>query len=108
MIIWALHDLAARHSPPSAAFSHRRLHNSVRRRTGRVRQFFGYAVKQKAISENPLDGLPASVHGNTIRQQFVERADVAQALDAATCPELRPVIALSRYTGCAFRVRWFV
>jgi integrase len=26
MIIWALHDLAARHSPPSAAFSHRRLH----------------------------------------------------------------------------------
>lgn len=73
--------------------------NTVRRRTGRVRQFFTYAVKQRLISENPFDGLPASVHGNTERQQFVERSDVQKALDVETCPELRAVIALSRFGG---------
>jgi len=64
-----------------------------------VRQFFGHAVKRKLITENPFDGLAASVHGNTSRQHFVERSDVLLALDAATCPELRAVIALSRFGG---------
>lgn len=73
--------------------------NTVRRRTGRVRQFFGYAVKQGAISKNPFDGLAAAVHGNSKNQEFVNRDAVQQALDVATCPQLRAVIALSRYAG---------
>ncbi len=73
--------------------------NTVRRRTGRVRQFFGYAIKKGIISKNPFDGLAASVHGNTKRQQFVTRPEIDLALEAATCPELRAVIALSRFGG---------
>jgi len=73
--------------------------NTVRRRTGRVRQFFAYAIKKGIISENPFDGLAASVHGNTKRQQFVTRHEIDLALHAATCSELRAVIALSRFAG---------
>tara|TARA_R110002072_G_scaffold302354_1_gene484869 strand:- start:45804 stop:47144 length:1341 start_codon:yes stop_codon:yes gene_type:complete len=73
--------------------------NTVRRRTGRVRQFFGYAIKQGVISSNPFDGLPASVHGNTKRQQFVDQPTIEKALEVTTCPDLRAIIALSRYGG---------
>ncbi len=73
--------------------------NTVRRRTGRVRQFFGYAIKQGVITSNPFNGLPASVHGNTKRQEFVSRQTIELALESATCPDLRAIIALSRYGG---------
>jgi integrase len=85
--------------------------NTVRRRTGRVRQFFTYAIKQGVISSNPFDGLPASVHGNTKRQQFVPSQTIETVLDTATCADLRAIIALSRYGGLripseAVRLTW--
>lgn len=85
--------------------------NTVRRRTGRVRQFFTYAIKQGVISSNPFDGLPATVHGNTKRQQFVPSETIETVLDTATCAELRAIIALSRYGGLripseAVRLTW--
>jgi len=73
--------------------------NTVRRRTGIVRQFFGFAVRKKLISENPFAGLSAQVHGNPKRQRFVTRAEIQTALDACDCPDLRAVIALSRFAG---------
>jgi integrase len=73
--------------------------NTVRRRTGRVRQFFGSAIKQGLISSNPFAGLAATVHGNTKRQQFVTRPEIDIALEASTCSDLRAVIALCRYGG---------
>jgi integrase len=73
--------------------------NTVRRRTGIVRQFFGHAVRRRLISENPFTGLAAAVHGNSKRQQFVTRKEIAQAFEAARCSQLRAVIALSRFGG---------
>ena len=73
--------------------------NSVRRRTGLARQFFRHAVKRKLISENPFDGLAAAVRGNVKRQYFVPAATVYAALKHETCPQLRAVIALSRFGG---------
>ena len=73
--------------------------NTVRRRTGIARQFFNRAVKQKLISENPFLGLPAAVHGNAKRQHFVPQETIFAALDHARCPQLRAMIALSRFGG---------
>ncbi len=73
--------------------------NSVRRRVGLARQFFRHAVKRKLIAENPFDGLPAAVRGNAKRQQFIPAETIYEALQHATCPQLRAVIALSRFAG---------
>ena len=73
--------------------------NSVRRRTGLARQFFRHAVKRKLIAENPFDGLAAAVRGNVKRQYFVPVETTYVALEHATCPQLRAVIALSRFGG---------
>ena len=73
--------------------------NSVRRRTGLARQFFLHAVKRKLISENPFDGLAAAVRGNVKRQHFVPVETIYTALKHTTCPQLRAVIALSRFGG---------
>jgi integrase len=73
--------------------------NSVRRRTGLARQFFRHAMKRKLITENPFDGLAAAVRGNAKRQFFVDAETIYAALEYATCPQLRCVIALSRFGG---------
>lgn len=73
--------------------------NTVRRRTGIARQFFNHAVRRKLIVDNPFSGLAAAVHGNVRRQHFVTRKEINEALKAATCPELRAVLALSRFAG---------
>ena len=85
--------------------------NTVRRRTGLVRQFFAYAIRRKLIGENPFVGLAAAVHGNAKRQRFVTRGEITKALEATTCPQLRAVIALSRYAGLRIpseimKLRW--
>jgi len=73
--------------------------NTIRRTTGRARQFFSLAVKEKLIAENPFDGFAVAVHGNTKRQRFVTHESILKALDVCSCPELRVVIALSRFGG---------
>ena len=73
--------------------------NTIRRQTGRARQFFRHAQKLKLIDENPFDGFAVAVHGNTKRQQFIPQETIRQALAVCTCPEMRCVIALSRFGG---------
>jgi integrase len=73
--------------------------NTLRRSTGRARQFFAHAVKLKLIDENPFEGFAVSVHGNTKRQRFITQETIKQALAVCTCPEMRCVIALSRFAG---------
>ncbi len=45
--------------------------NTVRRRTGRCRQFFAQAVEDGLIERNPFAGLPATVRSNKERQYYV-------------------------------------
>ncbi len=73
--------------------------NTVRRRTGIAKQFFGYAVKAKLTTVNPFTGLAASVHGNEARQYFVTYEQFDAAIAATKDPEWQAIIALSRLGG---------
>ena len=73
--------------------------NTVRRTTGRARQFFEHAVKLGIVGKNPFAGFPVTVHGNTKRQQFVPQEVIFKAIENTPCPQLRAVIALSRCAG---------
>jgi integrase-like protein len=72
----------------------RNLHeNTASRRTGRARQFFTHAVKQKTIVANPFAGLKVTVHANEARFYFVPAEDVQKIIDKAPSAEWRLLIA---------------
>jgi integrase len=73
--------------------------NTVRRTTGRARQFFQHAVNLKLITDNPFNGFAVAVHGNTKRQRFITQKTILKALESCCCLQLRAVIALSRFGG---------
>lgn len=71
----------------------------MRRTTGRARQFFHDALDRRLISENPFVGLPAAVHANADRFEFLTRSQIEKVI--AACPDVtwQLVFALSRYGG---------
>jgi integrase len=73
--------------------------NTLRRRCGRVRQFFAAAIKKKIISENPFDGIPTRTLANTSRYYFVSHEEATAVLDACPDVEWRLIFALCRYGG---------
>jgi hypothetical protein len=73
--------------------------NTVRRRTGIAKQFFGYAIKADLLKKNPFNGLAQSVHGNEARQFFVTHELFNSIIDVAPNAEWEAVIALSRLGG---------
>lgn len=87
--------------------------NTVRRRTGIVRQFFNYAIKAKLIAENPFvaASMPTSVHGNESRQAFITMDVFKQVIESCPSIEWEAIIALSRIGGLrcpseTLRLRW--
>jgi integrase len=73
--------------------------NTIRRHSGRARQFFAAAVKRKLIASNPFSELPTAVRGNQARQRFVTRGEIQAVIDVAPDTEWRLIIALARYGG---------
>ena len=73
--------------------------NTVRRRCGRAKQFFGFAVRKRAIVVNPFTHLESSVQANASRQWFISREHAQWVLDACPDAEWRLLFALSRYGG---------
>jgi len=73
--------------------------DTIRRRCGLAKQFFGAAVRKKLATSNPFSHLAATVRGNKAKFHFVTRDDAKAILDA--CPDLewRLIFALSRYAG---------
>ena len=73
--------------------------NTARRRTGRAKQVFAYAVRRRLISANPFSGVKVATGGNPDRQEYVPVETIRVALDACPSVEWRLIVALSRYAG---------
>ncbi|MEO1528202.1 MAG: hypothetical protein AAFX06_22455 [Planctomycetota bacterium] len=91
--------------------------NTVRRRTGRARQFFNFAIEQEIITANPFvqkGKMPASTIRNDERMVFVTHEAIEQCQAAmhqvflpnastkrphSNAVDFRTMIALARYAG---------
>ena len=85
--------------------------NTIRRTTGRARQYFRDAIKRKLIDANPFEGLAAGVRPERSRDYFVSREETAAVLDACPDAEWRCMVALARFGGLrtpseTVRLRW--
>lgn len=72
---------------------------TVARRSGMAKQFFGAAVKKRLIAVNPFATLKATVNGNPDRFYYVTRDEIDRVL--AFCPDVqwRTIFALCRFGG---------
>ncbi|WP_145207226.1 phage integrase SAM-like domain-containing protein [Stieleria magnilauensis] len=73
--------------------------NTVRRRIGRTKQFFGAAVKHELISRNPFEGEASAVGGNDERLFMVPAKWIEKCIQNAPCEDWRIILALARYGG---------
>ena len=73
--------------------------NTVRRRMGIAKQFFGAAVRKRIIAQDPFDGHATLIRENRKRSYFVSREEAQTVLDACPSPQWRLVFALCRYGG---------
>ena len=72
---------------------------SVNKYTGFACQFFEAAVDARHVAENPFDGIKLGKKTNKARQRFIDRAAIDRVMAGTKDPELKLVIALSRYGG---------
>lgn len=86
--------------------------NTVRRRTGRAKQFFGAALEAGLIVSNPFDSkeIACATTGNRERMEFV-KAEVIEECISAASGDWPIIIALARYGGLRIpselsRLRW--
>jgi integrase len=86
--------------------------NTVRRRTGRAKQFFGAALEAGLIVSNPFDSkeITCATTDNRERMEFVEAATIERCI-ARTSGDWCTIIALARYGGLRIpselvRLRW--
>jgi integrase len=84
-----------------------RAENTIRKASGRIRQFFNAAKRRVLVSSNPFDILPASVQAVHERFHFVSREDAASVLEACPDTEWQVIFTLCRYGGlrCPSEVR---
>jgi integrase len=72
---------------------------TVSRTLKRARQFFSYALKQAAISQNPFAAFKPGSQANDARKVFVAAAKVQKVMEEAPDQEWRAIIALARFGG---------
>ncbi|MDG2220187.1 MAG: phage integrase SAM-like domain-containing protein [Rubripirellula sp.] len=73
--------------------------NTVRRRIGRSKQFFRYAVKLKLIPENPFADEISATTGNEDRLVMVPADWIEKIIRQTKCEDWRVILALARYGG---------
>lgn len=75
--------------------------NTARRRAGRARQFFAYAIRKRLITTNPFStpSIKVAVGGNPERQFYVPVESIRSVIAEAPDAEWRLLIALSRFAG---------
>jgi integrase len=86
--------------------------NTVRRRTGRAKQFFTAAVEAKLITDNPFESkeIVCATGDNRERMSFIDAATIEKCI-AVTAGDWRTIIALARYGGLRIpselvKLRW--
>jgi integrase len=73
--------------------------NTVRRKSGLVKQIFNHAVDLRLIADNPFTRLPCSVGRNEERMTFVSHETIERVIEAAPDASWRAIVALARYGG---------
>jgi integrase len=73
--------------------------NTVRRTSGRAKQFLRYAVRKRLIPSNPFADLKTTVGSNPERKFFVTADMARKVLDACPDAEWQLILALCRYGG---------
>ena len=72
---------------------------TVRRRTGKVKQFFNEAAERNLIDFNPFGKLPSTSRGNEANQFFVPAGWIEHCMDECPDTDWRTILALARYGG---------
>jgi len=72
---------------------------TVRRRTGKAKQFFKEAAERGYVDHNPFDGLPSTVNANEATQFFVPVEWIEKCMDHCPSIEWKTILALARYGG---------
>lgn len=73
--------------------------NTVRRRCGRARQFFAWAVRRRLLEKNPFAELSVATRGNPARQRYVPAETIREVLKQCPTAEWRLIVALCRWGG---------
>ncbi len=74
--------------------------NTVGRRIGICRQIFKWAIEEAGMrSDNPFNGLPASVHVNPDRFHYIDERTTHRVIKYANDPNIRAIFALNRLIG---------
>ena len=73
--------------------------DSVRRYTGRAKQFYKEAMERGYVEDNPFDGLPCMVGANEKRKFFVPQEWINKAIEHCPNTEWRTILALARFGG---------
>lgn len=74
-------------------------HNTVRRLTGRSKQFFAFAVKMKLITENPFADEVCATGGNDERLVMVPSEWIETLIRQTECEDWKIILAFARYAG---------
>lgn len=72
---------------------------TVRRRTGKVKQFFREAIERGYCESNPFEKLPSTSRGNEAKQFFVDQHVIDACIEHSPCGDWRAILALCRYGG---------
>ncbi|KAA1258618.1 site-specific tyrosine recombinase XerC [Rubripirellula obstinata] len=72
---------------------------TVRRRSGRAKQFFNAAIKRGLVESNPFEDLVGTQRGNPKRQHFVHAQIIYDCIEHAPDTQWRTIIALCRFGG---------
>lgn len=72
---------------------------TVRRRTGKAKQFFAEALERGLVDENPFRKLPSTTRGNEKRQSFIPGEWIERCIKECPNEQWRTILALARYGG---------
>lgn len=73
--------------------------DTVRRRTGLVKQFFKEALECGYVDSNPFGKLPSTTRGNEKRQFFVKAEVIESCMEHCPCGDWQTILALTRFGG---------
>lgn len=73
--------------------------NTARRTVGRMKQFFGAAIRQGLLTENPFELLRSAVNENEENFHFVDSKIIEDCVAKATNLDWKVLLGLARYGG---------
>lgn len=73
--------------------------NTARRRAGRAKEMFRFAIRKKWLAENPFAEVTVRTGSNPERKKYVPAEWVETLLAQERCLQFRLILALSRYAG---------